>query len=350
MSFTPDEVARAYEVLGLGSPEEIEQRDADFNERAKTERLADLVQAGEEAVEQGRYTPAEVAAYLLTQGETAAHQVFVDRWADSESSERAEEQAWEISNLSAPEWQARAEAIQAENEWQLESALEKAQEDLARAQLEELTSSLRDHIATTPGAHADAERLANRLREKVIETLEVPDDEAGRSRLVQTAAHEIAVADEVVAPLREQARVETRLKAKTWARTGEVTTRAAWDKKLADAEEERFQELLETTPVSPSALQLPPTSADETARMVERISSKNKREQDFNDQVSRAKGSTPGDSGTRHTEDRKAFRDALRRAEETATWGAPRSAATIEEPKPKTGIIDDAGDAFGHQV
>jgi len=325
----------AAHLLGLGSPEERAATDAAWNKRAAIEWGVDLVAAAEAAVELGDYSPAQVAAQLLAQGATAAHEVFVQRWQAYEAAERAVEEAQNLDYLSADEWAAKAEQIQLERQWVLEDELERAREDLARKELAGLTEAYRQYVETTPGARADAERLSNLLRQHVIETESVPDTQPEREKLVRHAAHTIAVADDVVGSLREQARIETRLRAKEWARTGESTTKAAWDKKVATAEEERFQELLESTPVAGDVLRLPATPAEMTAREVERRQQANDREETFRDQVGsiRANASLPGerDRGASHVRNKTAYREALARAEMNAEVYVP-PAPVVRDP------------------
>lgn len=326
------------EAIGI-DPDSYEAArvEANADHAARTQREAtEIVAAAREAISNGELTPARAASIILsagTESATLAHDTLI---AIERESEQARYRTDDILNAldsdSIEEYANVYEARRANDREKAEQKIREAQTDLARKQLENLTSTFQSHVAATPDV--DPVRAGNLLRQHVIEQ-GVPETEQERDNLVRTVSHLVTVSDEVVGSLREQARVSAKIAAKERARTGTATTTSQWNKDLADDEEARFQALLASTPVAPEALKPPATPAELEAREVEKVRAKNDREQGFANHIGKisAHGARPGerdmDMGKEHTERSNAFRDAMARAEQNVMTYTPPS------PEPK---------------
>lgn len=217
--------------------------------------------------------------------------------------------------------------------------------------------TLRKTLATTPGLHEQAGRLEQSLLSRIVEENHIPEDEAGRARMVAETAHRIGIADNLRAELQSQVDVEWRIHRKeSGARDGLLT---AGDIKRAETafKEARFSELAEARMVSNDVLNLPPSPAEQEAAQLARIRERAEREERFHQNVNEIgkRGSKPGerDRGEHVTEEQKAYKAAYAKAEADAAFGEfadVRSAywPNAVEPEPQVPAADDAWpDPFG---
>jgi len=358
---TKEQIAKAAEALGvepdqvwtLPSKEEQAENGAIVDQMLAQREAEKLATLAAQAVAGGEITPAR-AATLLHAHNPQAEQMFIEAWRGLEAGERVQGMADALEFASADEYAAHMQVLADAERERLEQEHQEALEELGRKQLLDMGETLRQTLATTPGLHADAQRLEKRVLDKILEANFVPEDDAGKQRLVAESVHEIAVADNLRSSLEQEAEAAWRsAKTEIFKRSGPMTATDAHRVKQ-NFVTNFLDQKIESTPMPDLAL--PASAAELEAREIERRRAQNEREQSFHERVGeiRERGSKVGerlDHGTPHTENRNAYREAMKRAEETAAFGEFATVRTgygedAVEPQANDGTIDEYGGAF----
>jgi hypothetical protein len=375
---TPEQVV----AIGL-DPSEVEAARLSSNEwaaqlaaqqatqqaEAALQEAAMLATAAQEAVTNGQ-TPAEVAEILLNNGQSLAHQMFVAAWRQEEAEEAALEEADDLAMMNAEEYALRAEERSWEQRAQLEDEVQALHNQLGQTLLDQVKGHLRDYVQSTPGAHENIADVEARVKQIVLDQQDVPEDAAGQQRLIAQAIRDVSLRE----GLTEQftAQVEAEWRGQEHRRKSEAfTTRRSDDRSLhqraadeAAWKEKRLDELsTQYTAEQVEVLrELPPSGAEIAAAERAKFEARQQRDDSAARNAAgiaeRGRATASGDRGLAITDEKRAYRDAMKRAEEKAMYGefapgvksgyGPTHEVTVEGGKPR-GVdtpIDEFGGAF----
>jgi len=363
---TPEQVV----AIG-GDPDAVEAARLASNEFAAEQQMQQNVQivlAAEQAVAEGDMTPVQAAAELAARGLHTAHDAFVARRLEAEAQEAAEEQSDWLEFAPMSEYAQFVDAHREAQREQAEVELQLAGDAVAKAKFAEMVQQFHDYVASTPGAHLEAPAVEQRLAQMITESDAglgaIPDTPEARARMIAQATHQVSVRDNLSAGLVEQVNVEWRAQ-EARRREEQFTGRRSDERnpqqRAADEaawKEQRLEELGNSIMVDRSVLELGPTAAElsaaETAKYVER----EQKSTSFHEQVAgiseRGYALGRGDRGQTISEERKAYKDAMARAEREALYGESAEVKTGygeehaagRQLSTKSGMLDEFGGAF----
>jgi hypothetical protein len=312
-------------------------------------------------VEEGYFTPTQAAAELAARGYHVAHDAFVERQLQVEAQDFVDEQAEWLEVAPISEYAQHIERYRQAEREQAEADRQKVGDDLARAKLAEMSEHFRNWASTTPGAHVEAPMIEQRLVQKLIESDQgldaIPDTAAAKQRLIEQAAREISVTENLRESLKAQVDTEWRLHRKNSGARDGLMTQADIASAEAAFKEARFNQLAETTMVPNSAFEPGPTSEEIAAAETAKFAERQQKSTSFHEQVAgiaeRGVEASGADRGEARTERNKAYREALEKAEREAAFGEYAEVKTgygadgspVEAPA-KGGQIDEYGGAF----
>lgn len=355
MSSNAPSIEQAVEAARLAgllpTAEEDAQNAAAIKQRQIERDVAEAVLAAEQAVEDGAYTPAQIAAALYAQADAnikagngdsraaLAHGEFVRRWQERERAERVDEQVWELAVASADEYTEHVGKVNALERQRLESELQAARAAQEQQRIAEAEAALRAH-----GVTLDPNTLAAHVARN-------PDLEP--HDLARRTAYEVRVSDQEDAAIRSQVEQEWRnLRRDKGARSNLVTAADIARAEQAYKSERTAQiKAARAEATQAAALALPPTAEDEQRAQSDRIAARNDRSQSFADHVGEIDkrahdAKVTRDRGEGIAEEKRAYREALARAEanaEVVTEGSIPSGyrGPGAEPRQKKGYGPD---------
>lgn len=316
-------------ILGL-DPESVEQSRLDQNAWAAAKSLeedAALVLATQEAVDAGEITAAEGALGLSGFGHARAHDLFVQDWSAAEDADAAAEVAWYASELDSKDYLAQHSARELAERAQLEQEREEAARELNKAQVESLQSQLDDFVASTPGAFGAKPEIEQRIINRVKATGSLPTTAAERTALISSVLNEAVALNTATEEMRSQVEVEWRMHRKAEGARSPLMTVAD----IANAEQhfkrERFNQLAGETQIDVASFEPTPSAEEQSAALTEKYRANEEKSTEFHRQVERLKEpSKSNDRGEGITDEKRRYKEAMARAEESGTYGQVNSA------------------------
>ena len=334
---TPEQVR----AIGF-DPAEVEANRHLANEaRAESRREEDagVLAAARQAVENGDAFPAEAAQALLLAGRREAHDAFVALWQAEERAAALEEQAEAVQWMDAEQYSAHAAEQSRQRLAASAAEVDRLRTQLAAAQV----ATLKEDLDAAIGGH----QIAPAVESTIVENLKagglLPSTPQERTDLIESAVRQTAVLGDAERAIHEQIRAEwSALRKSNGARDG-LTTAAD----IATAEQAyksaRFKQLADAKMIDLDSLKPGPTAEEQSAALAEKYRADNERSAAFHRQVERLKEPTENrDRGESSSANRRAYQDAMARAEAEAHVGTIRtSLSEPPETKQKTGYGPD---------
>jgi hypothetical protein len=320
------ETIAEFRVLGL-SPEQAElgyrrQADIDQEKQQRDQSNAEAVLAAKAAVDTGHALPAEAAEALRLSGLPVAANVFTSDWLAEQRAHEAVLNLNQVSSYDAETYAAWLEDQQEQARAKDEAAVQAAGDDLARAQISQVRDALLEYAATVPGAHENLGAVEARARQIILEN-GAPDTPEDVARLVEIAIRDVVQVDTHTESINQQVETEWRIHRKqSGGRDGLVTAADIATAKAA-FKSARFAQLAGERIVDHT---LPPTAEEASSALTEKFRSKQERstshQQNVSDINRRGRdAAATRDRGVGITEEKRAYREAMQRAEERAAFG-----------------------------
>jgi hypothetical protein len=304
------------------------------HEQEQVREATDLVAAAQQAVFEGRLTNAEAAEVLRQGGNATAWNAFTEMWAAEEGQELEETQTDELAFADATDYLSAIEELHTTERSQLEAELQRAQNAYGSQLIRQLGDRFREFVASTPGAHESSEDVLARLRQLVVDQNGIPTDATGQDLMIAQAVRDVGLREGITAQLTEQVEVEHRahernLKDRNFAaRRTDDRSQAQREADAAAWKQNRLDELAGqvTQADVEAARELPPSSREISAAQVAKYAERQAKSTSFHEHIAeigeRGRQRATRDRGDSATADRKAYRDALARAEHEAMYGS----------------------------
>jgi hypothetical protein len=364
---TPETIAE-FRELGL-NPEQVElgyrregeaahqARQAAQQAEAAMQQAAELATAAQDAVANGEATNAEMAAYLLNNGATVAHTMFVAAWQKEEAEEANFLAADELAFADAEEYIEHTNAMQVQEREQLAQRAQDTLRQLEEAKLQRLADQFEQFVQSTPGAPSIAPAVGDRLVEKIKqEGGALPTTEAEGQALIASALQESSVLEAAKESLRQQVDTEWRLHRKATGKSDGLMTVADIARAEAHFKAARLEQLADTKMIDLDSLKPGPLAEELSSALTEKYADRQAKSTDFHQQVGDiakrgAEANASRDRGEGIAEERRAYKEAVARAEETALYGTVRTSLgateavqeTSKDPRLPAGYVDEYG-------
>jgi hypothetical protein len=332
--------------------EQHEQRVQAHLKEVELQDAAALTTAMQTAVSDGDMTNVEAAEQLRQSGYELAWKMFTAAWQAEEAAEIAAESAAWFAGADAETYLSHINTLDELERDEIEQELRQAYDDRAKAQLGQINERLNEWVASTPGAQAIAPAVTERIKHTIVEKNSIPETTEEQDRMIAQAAREVGIAEDLRESLTQQVDAEWRIHRRENGAKDNLMTEADIAKAEAAFKETRFKQLAEATMVPKSILELPPSSEDVAASALQKYSGREQKSTSFHERVAgiAARGTKPGsgDRGEVITDEKRAYREAMARAEQRAAFGEVATGyGDARLDAPKTGPLDEYGDAFG---
>jgi hypothetical protein len=313
-------------------PEEVENARLEQNAFAAAKALSEdatLVLAAQQAVEDWEMTPAE-AALGLAEASPRAHDLFVEQWqkteAEEAASEAAEEAAWDATYLDAESYVTQHEARKVIERTQLEQEAAETKRELDNARLKALQDELDSFVASTPGAFGIKPGIESLIVEKLKDSDSYPSTPGERNALIESSLNELAAVDSKIESLKQQIDTEWRFHRKANGARDGLNTKAEIDNAERYWKQARFDQLAAATDIDVGSLKPAPSAEEESAALTAKYRDKQERSTSFHQQVAGIAdrghfAKENADRGVGIGQEKRRYREAMARAEETASYG-----------------------------
>jgi hypothetical protein len=317
------------QVIAIGAnPDEVEAGRMAHNEWAAQQRLnedAQLALAAQQAVAEGETTYAEAAAALLAAGRHDAHNAVVQQWREDEGWYAAQDAADALAYLDAEEYVQHVNVQQEREREQLVQQAQEAARQLEAAKLTQLIDQFEQFKQSVPGAHQIAPDVEKQLVEKIRQD-GIPPTEAEAQSMVATALQESAVLGAATESLRQQVDQEWRLHRKANGARDGLMTQGDIGRAESAFKEARLAQLADAKMINLDDLKPGPTAEEQSNALVEKYRDKQEKSTAFGqnaaDIATRGKDTNATrDRGEGISEEKRAYREALKRAEHEANFG-----------------------------
>lgn len=336
------------QVRAIGAdPKEVEAGRLSHNIWADQQRRnedAQLALAAQQAVAEGEVTYAEAAQALLAAGRHDAHDAVVRMWREEEGQYAAQSAADERPFMDAEEYAKHFAEQQVREREQLAQQAAETARQLEAARLQQLIDQFNQFVESTPGAHNIAPAVEKRMIEKIKQDGNVPATEAEAQAFIESALKESAVLGDATKSIRQQVHTEWRIHRKNNGARDGIVTEADIARAEAHFKQERFKQLADSKMINLEELKPGPTAEETSAAITERYSERQANSTDFRTQVGQIESRGKDRDAAKRagvssgfTEERDAYREAVKRAEQKAQYGEVKTAGTPEEPSPKPG-------------
>lgn len=318
------------QVLAIGAdPDEVEAGRQSLNQWAEQQARHDEAQlflAAQEAVANGELTYVEAAEALHAGGFQGAHALLVQQWQQDDAEFAALDAADELAVMDSAQYVEHFAAQQQRGLAASEADVQNIQRQLAQAQVTELQADLKSFVESTPGAHQHAPQVEQRLVENIQKTGVIPSTPEERAAAIESALKETAVLDSTMQSLRQQVDTEWRAIRRQEGARSDLLTQADIDRARDAYIEGRMKQLADSTLIDLDSLKPGPTAEEQSAALAEKYRERQSKSTELHQTVAgiaeRGRdANATRDRGEGNAEERKAYKEAMARAEAEAQFG-----------------------------